>query len=77
MANPGRPPKGLFEGHNFMTPDIVCYYRLAKGWAELSTGTGMRHQEIFGVTVKPDEANVLSRLFQSRADAMAFIELLT
>jgi hypothetical protein len=68
------PPAGLFEGRNFMTPDIVAYFNLGDGvWAELSTGTGMSRQPIFGVTIRPDPGNKRSKMFQSRAQAMRYI----
>lgn len=72
-----RPPRGLFEGKNFMTPNIRCYFKLWQhlGYAELSSGTGMNNQPIFGVTVRP--AKDLSKLFQSRLEAERYIESLS
>ena len=71
----GRVPSGMFAGSNFMTPNRLGYFQLRVGYAELSEGRGMSHQPIFGVTVRPDEAR--SRLFQSKAAAMEYIESLT
>jgi hypothetical protein len=69
---PISPPRGLFQGRNFMTPNIVGYYKLRLGYAELSAGTGITNQAIYGVTCKPDDGR--SKLFQSRAEAMKYIE---
>jgi hypothetical protein len=65
-------PAGVFDDTNFMTRDKLGFYKLSDGYAELSEGRGMSNQPIFGVTVRPDEK--LSRLFQSRATALAYIE---
>lgn len=68
------PPRGLFQGNNFMTPRVLAYYKLRKGYAELSEGEGMSRQPIFGVTVRPEPKGVrLSKLFQSRAEAERYI----
>ena len=46
-----RAPKGTFQNTNMMTPDIVGYFRLREGWAELSKGRGIYGDVIYGVTV--------------------------
>lgn len=75
------PPKGVFRGSNFMTPDVLGYYKLRLGYAELSHGRGMSNQPIFGVTVRPDIAfgsqGVRSKMFQSREEALTYIEELS
>lgn len=76
MRTISKPP-GLFAGKNFMTPDVINYYKLIVGYAELSEGTGLNHQPIFGVTVKPDVANTRSRMFQSKHEALGYIESLS
>ena len=68
------PPRGLFVGSNFMTPSILGYYLAGDHWCELSEGTGLSHQPIFGVTVKPDPEGNHSKLFYSRAAAEDYIE---
>jgi hypothetical protein len=77
-----RPYRELFKGENFMTPIRMGWFKLALGYAELSQGTGISHQPIFGVTVRPDKwehngMEARSRLFQSKAAAMEYIESLT
>lgn len=76
-CRPVLKPKGVFTGRNFMTRDIVGYYRLRDGYAELSRGEGLFHQPIFGVTVKPDPDYTRSQLFQSEDAAMDYIASLT
>lgn len=66
-------PCGLFAGNNIMTPTILGYYKIAKGYAELSEGTGISRQSIFGVTIRPGEAGE-SKMFYSRSAAESYIE---
>jgi hypothetical protein len=75
------PPRGLFRGRNFMTPDIVGYYKLRDGYAELSVGEGFTRETIYGVTVRPETegdgiyaANRRSKMFHSKRAALAYIE---
>lgn len=75
-------PSGLFNGRNFMTPEIIGYYKLRKGYAELSEGTGLNHQPIFGVTVQHHGTAgatdvAASQVFQSRQAARSYIEALS
>lgn len=62
----------IFVGNNFMTPNIVGYWKLARGYAELSTGTGIYNQPIYGVTVRPEDGR--SKLFDSSVAAMDYIK---
>src|SRR5215471_15902956 len=75
------PPRGLFEGKNIMTPDVLAYFNLGDGrWAELTEGRGINRQPIFGVTVRPRPADIAddpSKLCHSKAEAMRFINSLT
>jgi len=77
----GRVPSGLFEGDNFMTPNRLGFFKLRVGYAELAEGRGMSQQPIFGVTVRPDKweegKQARSKLFQSKAAAMEYIESLS
>jgi hypothetical protein len=76
------PFRGI--SRNIMTPNVLGYAKLRKGlgWAELSEGTGMSQQPIFGVTVRAvtEEANKtareLSKLFYSLREAHSYIEQL-
>lgn len=76
------PFRGISK--NIMTPTVLGYAKLRKGmgWAELSEGTGISRQPIFGVTVRSmdDEQSKtnrdLSKLFQSRREAERHIEQL-
>ena len=73
-------PQGLFGGKNFMTPDVINYYKLRKGYAELSEGTGLNYQPIFGVTVQMHGGgmnNPASQLFHPKREAMAYIDMLS
>ena len=49
-------PAGVFRGRNFMTPNVLRYYRKTfagrTAYVELSEGEGMRREPIFGVTVR-------------------------
>ena len=66
------PPRGLFQGTNFMTPTWVGYFKLAgDNWAELSRGYGMNEEPIWGVTVRPDKS--LGKLFHTQQDAVLYI----
>ena len=69
------PPRGTFKGKNMMTPDILGYFKLRSGYAELSEGTGLSRQPIFGVTVRGAAAE--SKLFQSYSAAVEYIESLS
>lgn len=83
------PPRGTFEGQNFMTPTWLGYYRVTvegrEAWAELSTGTGITGRTIYGVTVAPSgnfagrlapPFKELSEVFSSKQDALDYIEAL-
>ena len=57
MAQPlGYTPVGVFKGRNFMTPAVDSYYdgyyAGHKVYIELSHGSGMSHETIYGVTVR-------------------------
>jgi len=59
-----------------MTPEVLGYVKLDKGWAELSEGLGFNGQPIFGVTVRGHAGERLdpdpSQLCDSRAHAEAY-----
>ena len=71
--NYASPPRGLFEGVNFMTPHIEGYFKVSGGYAELSSGRGLSNEPIFGVTLS-DNAKGKSQLFGSRREALKYIE---
>ena len=66
---------GVVKGTNFMTPSIISYIEIENGVAELSKGTGMSREDIFGVTVvrngEADHDN--SKMFYSMSAARAYI----
>lgn len=69
-----KPDAFKSAGRNFMTPTVLGFYKLRKGYAELSTGEGMSRQPIYGVTVRPDEpVNARSKLCHSEEEALAYI----
>lgn len=77
-----RKMREMFPGKHLMTPEVLGYYKLKRGYAELSQGTGMRNQPIWGVTIKgfgfdDAEDRRLSDCFQSHAAAMERIEELS
>lgn len=49
-------PAGIFRGRNFMTPEVVGYYRTVyqgrTAYVELSRGRGMAREPLYGVTVR-------------------------
>ena len=71
------PPAGVFRGTNFMTPTVLAYYRGnhhgKSFYAELSEGTGMERQPIYGVTFRTSTGQRLeldpSGVFPSRSSA--------
>ena len=67
-------PAGTFVDRNFMTPTLLGYYKLRKGFAELSTGEGLHREPIFGVTVSPDPDHAMSKLCFSHSEALRYIE---
>lgn len=78
---PTNQPSRVFIGRNFMTPNIIGYFRLRVGFAELSTGTGMANQPIWGVTIRKSNGSRLSPdpsdCFQSKQDALDLIRSLS
>jgi hypothetical protein len=65
------------KGKNFMTPRVLGYFRCNDHAVELSQGEGFTRKPIYGVSVRPDEFHVLSKLFDSKSDAMEYIECLS
>lgn len=76
-----QPPAGIFRGHNFMTPDVLAFYRLVVAgrslYVELSSGRGMDNETIYGVTVRDANGARLepdpSACCHSKAQAMELI----
>ena len=74
-------PSGVFTGRNFMTPDVIAYYRITirgrTAYVELSSGEGMSREVIYGVTVRATGGDRLtpdpSTLCHSRGEATTFI----
>lgn len=65
---------------NFMTPKVLAYYKLKTGqYAEISEGTGIQRQAIYGVTVRPvvDHDHDPSRLCGSLTAAYELVEALS
>lgn len=66
-------------GTNFMTPTIERRWTLSSGLhAELSSGTGMRNQPIWGATILSADGVSQYELskggFESRQDALDYID---
>ncbi len=68
-------------GYNFITPNVLGYYRIKDGEAELSCGSGILQAKktIYGVTVvrggKHDHD--ASKMFQSMKEAKEYIKELS
>ncbi len=63
--------KSVVKGRNFMTPNVLGYYKIKNGAVELSTGKGFTDNMLYGVTVvKDNEHNhELSQVFYSELKA--------
>lgn len=72
------PPRGVFKGTNMMTPTVIGYVKVARGWVEFSKGRGIEDEPIFGVTVRDSNGEQLSpdpsKLLHSYTDAINYIE---
>ena len=72
------PPRGVFVGKNFMTPDILEYGRVRLGvWYEISKGRGFTGTTIYGVTIRPYSAkssvSKLSKMVNSVEEALEYL----
>ena len=67
--------KKVVKGKNFMTPNVIGYYQIANGVAELSYGMGFNHRYVFGVTVVQNKKHnsELSDLFFDKKEAIEYI----
>lgn len=67
--------KNIVKGKNFMTPNVIGYYKIKNGAAELSKGEGFTGSMMYGVTVvKDNEHNhELSQAFSSEWKAKEYI----
>ena len=67
--------KKIVKGTNFVTPTVLGYYSIKDGVAELSYGTGFRHEPIFGVTVVKNgkHDHELSNPFFDKKEAIEYI----
>lgn len=74
---PTTPPRGVFQGRNFMTPNWIGYFKLKQGYAELSHGRGIQDEPIFGVTVRKGDGSHFdperSKLFWTKQAALSYI----
>lgn len=80
-------PHGVFKGHNFVTPDVVGYFKVRMGYAELSKGTApLSGSKVWGVTVRNGRGqhvgdaqtfDLHSKMHYSYTDAMDQIEELS
>lgn len=57
----GQRPREIPSDPNFMTPNVLAYFKLQKGYAELAKGRGIVGDAIYGVTVRPDPDHARSR----------------
>ncbi len=62
---------GNFKGRNFVTPILICYYDLGNEiYVELSWGTGLFTDKLFGVTCSNGDGTC----FENLKDAERWIE---
>lgn len=58
-------PSGIFRGANFMTPNVIEHYRRTMrgrvAYVEISEGTGMSREPIYGVTFRYADGSELWR----------------
>ncbi len=74
-------------GQNFMTPDVEGYAEGNGRYVEVSSGRGIEHEPIYGVTVLVDvdgtpkrdweAGEELSRMFHEYPEALAYVRELT
>jgi hypothetical protein len=73
-----KPREFRGTGHNFMTPNVLSYWRVGKLAVELSKGEGFSHNAIYGVTVRGsgDEKKdgELSKMFHNIGLAQFYID---
>lgn len=71
-------PEGIPRQPNFLTPEVIGYWRIGQFVAELSSGEGFeRGTTIYGVTVSPDPTRKVSKGgFRTKTDAMDYMESL-
>ncbi len=70
-----KPPPFAGMNGNFMTPNIHGYVDLGDGrYAELSSNDVGFGREYWGVSVRPESDERLSRLCDSRKSAEAYID---
>lgn len=70
--------KNIVKGENFMTPNVLGYYKIKNGSTELSQGEGFTGNTIYGVTVVRDNEHNhdLSQVFYSELEAREYINSL-
>ena len=76
MSDPSTIFYRVVRGSNFMTPTLLRFYEYGdEGAIELSEGTGLRREPIFGVTVVEDgkQNHEDSCVFHSEASAIEYI----
>lgn len=80
IISDGTEFKELVKGENFMTPEVKGYWQSGNYQCELSYGTGIGGGKLYGVTVVNTEKmireNDLSKVFEKRKEALAYINVL-
>lgn len=68
--------KKVVKGKNFMTPNVLGYYKIKNGAAELAKGEGITGNIMYGVTVVQDNEHNhnLSQSFLSEWKAREYIK---
>lgn len=79
------PPQGVFRGSNFMTPDVIGYFRVSPYrrysavYVEFAKGRGFHGESIYGVSVRRANGEMIrdpdpSKLFHSMRAATEYIQ---
>ncbi len=70
--------KEKFNSNNPLTPTVISYTQNEKYFFELSTGTGIKGEAVFGVTVieidRKKHRHDLSEMFFSQKEAQKYIK---
>jgi hypothetical protein len=80
IISDGKEFTQVVTGFNFMTPTVSGYWQSGDYQCEVSRGTGIDGNKIYGVTVvntdKMEHEHSLSKCFDSRAHALAYVKVL-
>lgn len=80
IISDGKEFRQVVKGENFMTPKLSGYWQSGDYQCEVSRGTGIDGQKIYGVTVVNTDTmehdHSLSKCFPNRQQALAYVKVL-